>query len=96
MTKLPTLSDLIRDNQRLELWCCSCAHEVLMSPAEAVAKFGDVPFKVAARRCVCAKCGAKGRDDLIGARPSVNDMYRAMGMTATHAQGEDAWRRKRL
>lgn len=88
----PTLGDLITTNQRLDIWCCRCAHRELIDPHQAVRLFGAFTTYAQVKRVAkCSKCGARGVDGDIGARASVEDYYRSIGVTATALQGETPW-----
>ena len=85
----PTIGDLITTNQRLDIWCCRCTHRELIAPKRAVELFGHYATYAQVKRVAkCSKCGAKGADGDIGARASVEDYYRSIGVTATALQGE--------
>lgn len=85
----PTVGDLVTSNQRLEIGCCRCPHRDLIEPRRAVEMFGaQTTYPQLKRIAKCSKCGARGADGDIWARPSVEDYYRARGVTATALQGE--------
>lgn len=72
----PVIGDLVAREQRLEVWCCKCRHEVQMPPAEAVRLLGaKTTFPAAARKLSCGVCGARGRDGMVRCRGSVEDFY---------------------
>ena len=75
----PTLAVLLEIPQRLEISCHGCHREtIVMSPEEAVAKFGaDMTFVRLRRILRCSKCGERGRDRMIDARGSTADFYAA-------------------
>lgn len=74
--RAPVLAELIRDRQRLEVWCCRCHRCEQIPPERAVELLGaNSTFPMASERLVCAACGARGRDKWIHARPSVDDFY---------------------
>jgi hypothetical protein len=76
----PTMDQLVRDRQGLELWCCNvnCRHHATIPPAVAVWLVGAaVPIALAAKRFRCSVCGARGRDGMVHGRPDVKDFYAA-------------------
>lgn len=74
--KAPVLAELIRDRQRLEVWCCRCYRHEQIAPERAVELLGaNTTFPMAANRLVCSACGARGREKWIHVRPSVEDFY---------------------
>lgn len=92
----PAIGDLIRDRQRLEIYCAG--HEcprrgrpVILDPEDAVKLLGAETTFVAARSVLrCQECGAKG-PTYINARASIGDYYdnlRAKGLTMPDASAK--------
>jgi len=68
---------LIRDSVRHELRCCypTCQRLVLLFPDDAARRFGSrAVFPSIARRAMCSKCGARGRDGFITCGPYWEDV----------------------
>lgn len=68
---------LQRDGLRLELTCYypTCRRVVLLFPEDAARRFGaNAVFPAIAKRAVCTKCGARGRDGFITCGPYWEDV----------------------
>jgi len=73
----PVMGDLLKINQHLVVACCwpTCGHEVRLSAAMAVKRFGfNCTMAQARRRAVCSRCGATGRENRIDLRPCTLDL----------------------
>jgi hypothetical protein len=74
--RVPVIADLVRDGQRLEVWCCRCDRCEQIAPERAVELLGpNTTFPEACVRLTCSACGARGREKWIQCRPSVEDFY---------------------
>ncbi len=72
----PVMGDLLKINQHLWITCGmpTCGREERWPAVKAVERFGfECTILEARRRAVCAKCGARGRDNRIDVRPCTLD-----------------------
>lgn len=92
----PVIGDLVRDRQRLEIYCAGprCPRggaPVVLDPEDAVKLLGpQTTFVEARERLRCRECGASGPKN-ITARASMVDYYanlKAAGMTIPPAHFE--------
>lgn len=62
--RVPTLADLEREGQPLQIWCNRCKRRVERDAGELCRLLGpETPIYGVWRRLRCVECGARGRGD---------------------------------